>query len=86
MAVKAGVPVVPIVIRGSHHVLDNIRKYCRPGRIEVELLDPISTEGYSEENLDELVENVRNIMLDAYGDGSPRGTGVEIFMSPYGNG
>jgi len=86
LAVTAKVPVVPMVVRGTHEVLDCIGKRSRPGRVEMEYLDPVSTEGYSEENIEELVRKVRERMLEAYGDGSLSGTGQEIFKSPWGRG
>lgn len=42
-AVSAGCPVVPCVIRGTRSVLPSPRIFPRPGRIEVELLEPISS-------------------------------------------
>jgi 1-acyl-sn-glycerol-3-phosphate acyltransferase len=41
-AAKAGVPVAPVVIRGTRHVLGGGRIVPRWGRIEVEALEPLT--------------------------------------------
>lgn len=58
-AVGAGVPIVPIVCSSTNHLSasrgDN-------GHIIVEVMDPISTEGYSKENVRELAQKCHDIM------------------------
>jgi len=44
-AVSARCPVVPCVIRGTRAVLASPRFFPRPGRIEVELLEPVALPG-----------------------------------------
>lgn len=41
-AARAGVPVVPVAIRGTRHCLPANSVLPRPGRIEVEVLEPIA--------------------------------------------
>jgi len=82
LAVKAKVPIVPILIRGTGDVMDCIRKKSRAGNVEVEFLDPVSTSGYSEENIQYLVDKVRSLMVARYGDGSLTGEGVEFYKAP----
>ncbi len=83
LAVRAQVPVVPFVIRGSGFVMDNWRKTVVPGRVEVEFLDPEPTTGLTDDDLPALIERVRARMLAAYGDGSPLGVGFEMAESPW---
>lgn len=83
LAVRAQVPIVPFVIRGSHLVMDNWRKISVPGRVEVEFLDPEPTIGLTEDDLPALIDRVRARMLAAYGDGKPRGVGFEMAESPW---
>lgn len=58
-AVGAGVPIVPIVCSSTNHLSasrgDN-------GNIIVEVMDPISTEGYGKENVRELAQKCHDIM------------------------
>jgi 1-acyl-sn-glycerol-3-phosphate acyltransferase len=42
IAARAGLPVVPLVIRGTRHILRSGQFLPRPGRIEVEILPPIA--------------------------------------------
>ncbi len=60
MAVEAGVPVVPVVVNDTRLVMPKGRKVVTPGDVFVEILPPVSTAGYTEENIAELVELVRN--------------------------
>lgn len=43
IAARARLPVVPVVIRGTRHILPSGRFLPRPGRIEVEILPTIAT-------------------------------------------
>lgn len=63
MALEAGVPVVPVVVNDTRIVMRKGAKYCIPHDVEVELLPPVSTLGYTPENIEELIENVRNQFL-----------------------
>ncbi|MFP4040429.1 MAG: lysophospholipid acyltransferase family protein, partial [Desulfosudaceae bacterium] len=59
IALTAGVPILPITIRGSRQVLPKGTAAVRPGTIELVLHEPVSLEGYSKENRAELMERVR---------------------------
>ncbi len=82
LAVKAEAPIAPVLIRGTGIVMDCYRKTSRRHDVEVEFLDPVSTEGYSEANLQELIDKVRNLMVESYGDGELTGRGVEFYKAP----
>lgn len=58
MAIEAGVPVVPIVVNDTKLVMRKGTKYCLPHDVFMEILPPISTEGYAAENVDELIAKV----------------------------
>lgn len=45
LALKAGVPVVPLAIRGSHQVMPKGQWLVRPGRIRIRIGRPIPVEG-----------------------------------------
>ncbi|EGR2797146.1 1-acylglycerol-3-phosphate O-acyltransferase [Vibrio navarrensis] len=52
-AIGAGVPIIPIVCSSTDHLKLN---RCNNGHVIVEMLPPISTEGYAKENLRELAQ------------------------------
>jgi 1-acyl-sn-glycerol-3-phosphate acyltransferase len=62
MAIKAGVPIVPMACSGAHRVMEKRSLVILPGEILVEFLDPIDASKYSLEERDTLNERVHNIM------------------------
>lgn len=58
MALEAGVSVVPLVINDTRLILRKGTNYCLPHDISLEILSPISTEGYTAENVSELIAKV----------------------------
>ncbi|MDC0611309.1 1-acylglycerol-3-phosphate O-acyltransferase [Vibrio sp.] len=58
-AVGAGVPVVPIICSSTDHLKLN---RWNNGVIIVEMLEPVSTEGYSKENVRQLATHCRELM------------------------
>jgi putative phosphoserine phosphatase/1-acylglycerol-3-phosphate O-acyltransferase len=65
LALQAGVPIVPIVIRNSGDVMWARSNVVRPGTVQVRVLPPISTRGWSVEELDTRVDEVRQMFMDA---------------------
>jgi HAD superfamily hydrolase (TIGR01490 family) len=59
VAMQAGVPVVPIVIRNAGELMWRGASTLREGTVQVTVLPPIPTAGWSVEELDERVEEVR---------------------------
>ncbi len=64
MAVKAGIPIVPMAISGSRQVLPKGSLKIRPGTIEIRFGDPIPTGEYTMENKEILMERVRNAIRE----------------------
>jgi len=62
MAIKAGVPIVPMVCSGAHRVMEKRSLVIHPGEILVEFLQPIDASKYSLEERDDLNEHVRQVM------------------------
>ncbi len=62
MAIKAGVPIVPMACSGAHHVMEKSSLVIHPGEILVEFLEPIDASKYSLAERDALNEQVRNTM------------------------
>jgi 1-acyl-sn-glycerol-3-phosphate acyltransferase len=59
IAVRAGVPIVPVSIRGTFQLLPKTTLAPRPGRVDVIIGEPIDTRGYSDKNLSELIARTR---------------------------
>lgn len=64
LAIQAGVPVIPVVIRNSGEILARDAMIVRPGTIEVAVLDPIDVSGWDPAALDADVERVRLLFAD----------------------
>ncbi len=59
IAVKAQVPVVPLVIKGSYQIQAKGERRIKSGQVELEFFPPISTEGLKNADIDELQRRVR---------------------------
>ncbi|MGB9428949.1 MAG: lysophospholipid acyltransferase family protein [Gammaproteobacteria bacterium] len=62
-ATRAGIPVVPVVIRGARDILPGETLWPRPGRVEVELLAPIVPNGKRGDDARALRDAVRMSIL-----------------------
>jgi len=65
MAIKAGVPIVPIVCSGAHRVMEKRSLVIHPREILVEFLEPIDTSKYTFEERERLNEIVHDAMAAA---------------------
>jgi len=65
MAIKAGVPIVPMACSGAHRIMKKNSLVIHPGEIVVEFLEPIDASKYSLEERDVLNERVRMAMAAA---------------------
>ena len=70
LAMQAGVPVVPIVIQNSGDIMPKGDPFYRPATVEVEVLPPVDTSGWSVATIDEHVATVRDMFLQALGQDS----------------
>lgn len=68
LAIRSGVPVVPVVIYGTIAVNPRGEFRASPGTVHVHVLEPIATEGLSYEERDNLSETVRRRMADCLRD------------------
>src|ERR1700751_2337109 len=60
MAIKSGVPVVPVACSGAHRVMGKRKLKINPGDILVEFLDPIDSTRYSLEQKEELLREIHD--------------------------
>jgi 1-acyl-sn-glycerol-3-phosphate acyltransferase len=65
MAIKSGVPVVPIACSGAHRVMEKRKLKITPGVILVEFLGPIDPTKYSLEQRDELLREIHDRLATA---------------------
>ena len=63
MAMQAGVPVVPIVLRNTGELMWRRSKLVQSGTVEVAVLDPIPTDDWTVDNLNRHVDEVRNLFV-----------------------
>jgi len=61
MAMKAGVPIIPIVIKNAYMALPKGSSVFKPTHIEVVVLDPVDTSEWKRKNIDTYVEEVRDL-------------------------
>ena len=59
IALKAGVPVVPVAIRGTFALLPKTPLAPRPGRVDVYIGEPIDTAGLDDKQLPALIERTK---------------------------
>ena len=62
MAIKAGVPIVPVACSGAHRIMEKRSLVIHPGEILVEFLEPIDASRYTFEQREELNEVVHDGM------------------------
>jgi 1-acyl-sn-glycerol-3-phosphate acyltransferase len=65
MAIKAGVPIVPMACSGAHRIMEKHSLVIHPGEIVVEFLPPIDASQYSFEERDVLNQKVHDAMAVA---------------------
>jgi 1-acyl-sn-glycerol-3-phosphate acyltransferase len=58
MAIKSGVPVVPVACSNAHRIMEKRKLNIHPGKIVVEFLDPIDPANYSLEQRDALTQQL----------------------------
>ncbi len=66
MAIKAGVPIVPVAIEGCQNLLERDSLLIKGGRVAMVLGEPIPTAGLSLEDRDALMQRVRDALIDLH--------------------
>ena len=75
VAMQAGVPIVPIVIRNSGELMWRGASTIRSGTVQIAVLPPIPTLGWTVEELDKHRQEVRQQYLAVLGDWHGHGSG-----------
>ncbi|HEX8148303.1 MAG TPA: lysophospholipid acyltransferase family protein [Pyrinomonadaceae bacterium] len=69
MAVEAGAPVVPVVMKYTDELMGKGSGVARPGAVEMVVLPPIETEGLTGEDVKRLTEQTRAAIAEELGVG-----------------
>ncbi|MGA6924621.1 MAG: lysophospholipid acyltransferase family protein [Desulfosarcina sp.] len=64
LSVDAGVPIVPIIIRGTGSIIPKGHFMIRPAPVSMRILDPVETAGYTRKTKDQLLDRIRSILID----------------------
>ncbi|NEW38851.1 HAD-IB family hydrolase [Nocardia cyriacigeorgica] len=64
IAIQAGVPVIPVVIRNAGEISWRDSMVARPGVVDVAVLDPIDVSGWDPVDMHDHVERVRQLFID----------------------
>jgi 1-acyl-sn-glycerol-3-phosphate acyltransferase len=62
IAIRAGVPLVPLAIIGSHDILPMHSGVVRPGRVKLCILPPIPTQGLTLKDRTQLTEQLHELI------------------------
>jgi 1-acyl-sn-glycerol-3-phosphate acyltransferase len=63
IALRSGLPIVPVRVSGTHDIIPSGSLRIRPGHVVVELFEPIPTDGKTENDIPELMTRVRDALL-----------------------
>jgi len=62
LALATGLPIVPVIIHGAHNRWPAKTMQFYPGEVRIEILDPIQTDTWAKETINEHVEEVKDLM------------------------
>ena len=63
LAMEAGVPIVPIVLKNAHDVMPRGKNIFNPALVEVIIHEPVLTHDWTHQNLDQKIKSIRNRFL-----------------------
>jgi len=70
-ALEAGLPILPVTVNGSRKILPKKSVEFHPGPIEVIVGNPINTNDYRPDQIDELIERTRSIITSCFNPDYP---------------
>ncbi len=82
LAIRTGVPLVPVVISPLQELVDFERRRVRPGTAEIRVLEPIPTEGLTEADLAPLMQEAHQRMSAALHELAARRTPWLLTQAP----
>jgi 1-acyl-sn-glycerol-3-phosphate acyltransferase len=66
LSVDSGVPIVPVIIRGTRDIIPKGRFMIRPAPVTMQILDPVETAGYTRKTKDALLAHIRSILIENF--------------------
>ena len=69
MAVDAGVPIVPIILRGTWNIMAKSSLRINTGEVSLNIETPIATTDYTRENKDDLIKSVHAVIREGFEKG-----------------
>lgn len=66
LAVQGQVPIIPVVFSSYNNFYNKKERRFDEGKVIVEILEPISTEGLTSADVTDLTERTRNLMLETF--------------------
>jgi len=69
MAVDTGVPIVPVILRGTWPIMTKSSWRINTGTVSLKIEKPVDTTGYSRETKDDLIEMVRSVICEEFEKG-----------------
>jgi len=66
LALKSGVPIVPITLIGTREIMPKKSLRVTPGKVTLIIHEPVFLGDYSEATVDQLIERVRKPIVSAY--------------------
>ena len=64
LSVDSGVPIVPIIIKGTFNIIPKGHFIIRPAPVTMQILDPVETVDYTRKTKDALLARIRSILID----------------------
>lgn len=64
LALETGLDILPLVQQGAYNINRRHSMLIRPGRIEFVIEKPIPVQGYTKENINQLMDKVRTVFLN----------------------
>lgn len=74
IAIQAGVPIIPIVLKNTTDALPKSAVFARPATVEVKVLPPVFTNDWDVKDIDRHIQDVKDMFLKELGqvDGGPQ--------------
>jgi len=62
LALQTGLPIVPVTVTGSYALFSKKQRFIRPGTVQVEIGEPIDVLGFTPDDRDQLLLQVRAVI------------------------
>ena len=66
MAVDSGVPIVPVILKGTRSIMAKSSLRINRGAVDLQIAKPIETAGFSRETKEGLMEKVRSVICQKF--------------------